>query len=59
VRFSQRLVLAAAVVALQVVMGSAGAAASRTDLITSIPVTVVTSTGEPVVGVGLTAMDET
>jgi hypothetical protein len=53
----ERLVLAGVLIAAQAVTSSLSAAAATAD--TSIEVTVVTSTGEPVVGVMLRATDET
>jgi hypothetical protein len=59
-RLPKGLILAGALGAAQAVAGGGlTAAAATTDPTTTIPMTVVTSTGEPVVGVILTAIDET
>jgi hypothetical protein len=57
-RLPKQLALAGALVAALALAGGLWAAAATTDPATSIPMTVVTSTGEPVVGVILTAIDE-
>ena len=56
-RLPERLALAGILIAVQAVTGSLSAMAATAD--TSIDMTVVTSTGEPVVGVMLRATDET
>ena len=56
-RLPEQLALAGMLIAVQAATGSLSAVAATAD--TSIEVTVVTSTGEPVVGVMLRATDET
>ena len=58
-RLPKGLILAGVLGAVQALVGGVTAAAATVDAATSIPITVVTSSGEPVVGVFMTAADET
>ena len=58
-RLPKGLILAGGLGAVQALVGWVTADAATVDAATSIPLTVVTSTGEPVVGVFMTAADET
>src|SRR2546423_15650971 len=58
-RVPKGLILAGGLGAVEALVGGVAATAAPVDAASSIPLTVVTSTGEPVVGVFMTAADET